>query len=443
MHSVKVSLYIKCRDCRGIDMKILIVGGGGREHTLAWKISQSREVSKIYVAPGNGGIRDPMEAVPIRANDIDSLLDFVKETDIGFTIVGPEEPLTMGIVDRFEKEGLKVFGPSAAAAEIEGSKVFTREFLDRQGVPQPEYRIFRDPEEASKYIRRSAEMFPTVIKADGLAGGKGVIIAVDRNEALDAVKKIMIDKVFGDAGNRLLIERFLTGKEVSFFVITDGETIIPLATAQDYKRAYDSDRGPNTGGMGCYSPSAFVTGEHSKFISDQIIMPTLKGLADEGRPYRGFLYGGLMITEEGIKVLEFNCRMGDPEAQAIIPRIDCDLIPYMLAAAEGKLSEIKPLKWKDESAVTVILASEGYPASPKKGFKISGIEDAEAIDNVVLFHAGTAVKDGELINSGGRVIAVTALDKDIPAARERAYSAVSEISFEGMHYRKDIAADVE
>jgi len=423
-------------------MKVLVVGSGGREHALAWKISQSAEVSKIYVAPGNGGISDPLKAVPIKADNIDALLKFASEKDIGLTVVGPEDPLTKGIVDRFEDEGLKVFGPSATAAEIEGSKVFTREFLGRHGIPQPKYRIFIDPDEASAYIRDSAEMFPTVIKADGLAGGKGVTIAVDRNEALDAVKKIMVDKVFGEAGEKILVEKFLTGKEVSFFVITDREAVIPLATAQDYKRAYDSDRGPNTGGMGCYSPSAFINEEHRKFILDKIISPTLKGLAGEGRPYRGFLYGGLMITEDGINVLEFNCRMGDPEAQAIIPRMDCDLVPYLVAATEGNLSDMKPIKWKKDASVTVILASEGYPASPKKGFPISGIEEAEAVDNAVLFHAGTSVKNGKLINSGGRVIAVTGLDRDIPSAREKAYSAASKVSFKGMHYRKDIAADV-
>jgi phosphoribosylamine--glycine ligase len=424
----------------GSDMKILIVGGGGREHTIAWKLSASSIVEQIFVAPGNGGIIEPLVRVDIKANDLDGLLKFVKDKDIHFTVVGPEEPLTRGIVDQFEKERLSIFGPTSLAAEIEGSKVFTREFLTRHNIPQPEYAIFDDSGEAFKYIEKSGH-FPLVIKADGLAAGKGVTIAIDRSEATAAVQKIMVEKVFGDAGNKVLIEQFLNGKEVSYFVLTDGKDIIPLATAQDYKRVKDENIGPNTGGMGCYSPSAFISKEQENYIIEKIILPTLEGLSSEGRKYKGFLYAGLMITDDGIKVLEYNCRMGDPEAQVIIPRITSDFLPYLKAAADENLLKLEPMKWTDKAAITVVLASRGYPGKPETGYEIKGIDAAGRMKEVLIFHAGTTLKNGKVFNSGGRVLAVTALGKNLADARKRAYEATNIIHFEGIHFRKDISAD--
>lgn len=422
-------------------MKILVIGGGGREHAIAHSLARSREVEKIYLAPGNGGTAGTMENVPIKATDITALRDFALQEKIGLTVVGPEDPLTKGVADLFAEKKLKVFGPSSRAAVIEGSKVFTREFLERIGIPQPRFRIFGDAHEAMAFIKGEGESFPLVIKADGLAAGKGVIIANDKDEALDAVNSIMVDKAFGDAGSKILVEECLNGKEVSFFIITDGADLIPLQTAQDYKRVGDGDMGPNTGGMGCYSPSAFLSAEQTEFIMEKIMRPTVRGMAAAGRPYKGFLYGGLMMTEDGIKVLEFNCRMGDPEAEVLMPRIESDLIPYMLAVADGTLGKMGGLSWKKEAAVTVILASGGYPGKPDTGYEISGIDTAEIDADVTVFHSGTALKDGKPINTGGRVLAVTALDGDLVKARSRAYEAVSHIKFEGMHFRTDIASD--
>lgn len=420
-------------------MKILVIGGGGREHAIADLLSRSENADKIYVAPGNGGISGVLEAVPLKATDIQGLRDFALDKKIDLTVVGPEDPLMLGVADVFAKAGLKVFGPSAKAALIEGSKVFTREFLRRAKVPQPEFQIFEDYSAALKYIEKAKT--PLVLKADGLAAGKGVFIAKDQSEAKEAVKSIMIAKTFGQAGNKMLVEECLEGKEVSFFIITDGKTVLPLQTAQDYKRLGDGDSGPNTGGMGCYSPSAFLTPEQTTYIMEKIMTPVVSSLSDEEREYKGFLYGGLMITDAGIKVLEFNCRMGDPEGEVLLPRIEGDIIPYLIASADGNLKELPPLEWKKESSVTVIIASKGYPGKPETGFEINGLEDAGNLTGVKVFHSGSGLKDSRIVNTGGRVLAVTALGEDISEARSRAYKAVSRISFEGMQYRKDIAAD--
>jgi phosphoribosylamine--glycine ligase len=422
-------------------MKVLVIGGGGREHAIAHCLIRSPEVKKIFVAPGNGGTAGMLENVPIKATDLPALRDFAVKEGIGLTVVGPEDPLTLGVTDFFAEKNLKVFGPSSRAAVIEGSKVFAREFLERIGVPQPRFKVFDDAQEAIAFIGNGGESFPLVIKADGLAAGKGVIIADDKNDALTAVNRIMVDKAFGDAGRKILIEECLQGKEVSFFIVTDGVDLIPLQTAQDYKRVGDGDTGSNTGGMGCYSPSAFLSSEQTEYIIEKIMRPTIRGMAAEERKYKGFLYGGLMMTGDGIKVLEFNCRMGDPEAEVLLPRIESDLIPYMLAVAEERLGEMKELVWKKESAVTVILASGGYPGKPDTGYEINGIDTAGKDENVIVFHSGTALRDGKVINTGGRVLAVTALGGNIAKARSRAYEAVSRISFRGMHYRTDIAAD--
>ncbi len=422
-------------------MKILVIGSGGREHALAWKISKSNRVNKIYVAPGNAGMKNPLENVDIKADDIKSLLKFAKDKKIDLTVVGPEVPLTLGIVDEFEKAGLKAFGPRRNAAEIEGSKVFSRELLDKLKIAQPAFKVFTGPDSANEFISDKDTKFPLVIKADGLAAGKGVIIAMDRNEAIAAVNRIMIDRDFGDAGDRMIIEEFMEGKEVSFFVLTDGKTVIPLPTAQDYKRVGDGNKGPNTGGMGCYSPSAFLTTSQANLIMEEIIEPTLEGMESEGRRYKGFLYCGLMMTEEGPKVLEFNCRMGDPEAQVIIPRMESDIVNYFEAVVEEKLDSMDPIDVSEKSAVTVIMASKGYPAKADTGYEIKGVENAEALNDTVIFFAGVGEKDGQLVNSGGRVLAATASGETIDEARERAYEAVSKISFSGAHYRKDIAKD--
>jgi phosphoribosylamine--glycine ligase len=422
-------------------MKVLVIGGGGREHAIAHSLARSPEVEKIFVAPGNGGTAGAMENVQIKATDLPALRDFAVKEGIGLTVVGPEDPLTLGVADFFAEKNLKVFGPSSRAAVIEGSKVFAREFLERIGVPQPRFKVFDDAQEAIAFIGNGGESFPLVIKADGLAAGKGVIIADDKNDALTAVNRIMVDKAFGDAGRKILIEECLQGKEVSFFIITDGVDLIPLQTAQDYKRVGDGDTGLNTGGMGCYSPSAFLSSEQTEFIIEKIMRPTIRGMAAEERKYKGFLYGGLMMTGDGIKVLEFNCRMGDPEAEVLLPRIESDFIPYMLAVAEERLGEMKELVWKKDSAVTIILASGGYPGKPDTGYEINGIDTAGKDENVIVFHSGTALKDNKIINTGGRVLAVTALGKDVAIARSSAYEAISHISFQGMHYRTDIAAD--
>ncbi len=415
-------------------MKVLIVGSGGREHALAWKVAQSDRVEKVYAAPGNPGIAQIGECVDIKPTDIEKLADFAEKEGIDLTIVGPEAPLVAGITDEFERRGLKVFGPSKAAAQLEGSKAFAKEMMRKYRVPTADFQVFDDPEKAKEYIKKVGA--PIVVKADGLAAGKGVVVAQTVEEAIEAVDRIMVEKVFGEAGNRVVIEECLKGEEASYLVITDGERFVPLATAQDHKAVFDGDRGPNTGGMGAYSPAPVLSEEMEREVQEKVIKPILKGMAQEGMPFKGILYAGLMITEEGSKVLEFNVRFGDPEAQAILRRLEDDLVEVALSAVEGRL--IEELHWRPETSICVVLASEGYPGKYEKGKVITGIEEAEKVPTVVVFHAGTAVKDGKLVTNGGRVLNVTALGKDIVEARKRAYEAVKRIHFDEMHYRKDI-----
>jgi len=415
-------------------MKVLIVGSGGREHALAWKVAQSEKVEKVYGAPGNPGIAQIGECVDIKPTEIEKLADFAEREGIDLTIVGPEAPLVAGITDEFERRGLKVFGPSKAAAQLEGSKAFAKEMMRKYGVPTADFQVFDDPEKAKEYIRKVGA--PIVVKADGLAAGKGVVVAQTVEEAIEAVDRIMVEKVFGEAGNRVVVEECLKGEEASYLVITDGERFVPLATAQDHKAVFDGDRGPNTGGMGAYSPAPVLSEEMEREVQEKVIKPILRGMAQEGMPFKGILYAGLMITEEGPKVLEFNVRFGDPEAQAILRRLEDDLVEVALSAVEGRL--VEELHWRPETSICVVLASKGYPGKYEKGKVITGIEEAEKVPTVVVFHAGTAVKDGKLVTNGGRVLNVTALGKDIVEARERAYEAVKRIHFDGMHYRTDI-----
>ena len=419
-------------------MKVMVIGGGGREHTLAWKISQSPLVDVIYCVPGNAGMTQIARCLdlPLAEDNFERVAAFAEKEGIDLTVVGPEAPLVSGIVDLFSERGLTIFGPTKAAAQIEDSKSFSKAFMLRYGIPTAKGVSFDDPDEAAGYIRDKGA--PIVVKADGsAAAGKGSFVCEQVEQALEAVRLIMVDRIFGDAGNRVVVEEYLEGEEASFIVLTDGETILPLVTSQDHKRAYDGDKGPNTGGMGAYSPAPVIGSEMQEEIINRIILPTIEGLKKEGRPYKGALYAGLMITDDGPKVLEFNCRFGDPESQVILPRLESDLIPALLACMEGRLKEIN-LRWREDAAVCVVLASGGYPGKYEKGKPIAGLEEAESIGNVVIFHAGTAIKNGRLVTNGGRVLGVTALDKDIPSAIERAYKAVSKIHFERMHYRRDI-----
>ncbi|MGB9792537.1 MAG: phosphoribosylamine--glycine ligase [Thermacetogeniaceae bacterium] len=415
-------------------MKILVVGGGGREHALVWKLRQSPRVSKIYCAPGNAGIAQDAECVPLAAEDLDGLLDFARSNGIDLTVVGPEAPLVAGIRDRFEEAGLRLFGPPARGALIEGSKSFAKELMTKFRVPTAPFEVFDSPKEAISYVRRIGG--PCVVKADGLAAGKGVIVAKDASEAEAAVRLIGEEKAFGKAGDRIIVEECLVGEEVSVFAFTDGKSVLPMVAAQDHKRVYDGDKGPNTGGMGAYSPPPVYTPELHDRVCKEILEPIVAGMAAEGIRYQGVLYAGLMITEEGPYVLEFNCRFGDPEAQVVIPRLKTDLVDVMEAVLDGRLEEIA-LEWDHRSAVCVVLASGGYPGSYEKGKAIRGLD--EVPEGILVFHAATALSDGDLVTSGGRVLGVTAFGETIREAVERAYEGVSKISFEGMHYRRDIA----
>ncbi len=420
-------------------MKVLVVGGGGREHALCWKLAQSPRVEKVYCAPGNAGIAEEpkCECVPISPMDFEALSAFVLEKGIDFTLVGPEDPLARGLADHFEKKRLRVFGPSAQAARIEASKVFTKELLARHGIPTAAFEVFDDPGEARRYVEKKGA--PIVVKADGLCAGKGVVVCRSVEEALEAIDRIMIEKVFGEAGNRVVIEECLFGEEASFMVITDGETVLPLPTSQDHKPLLDGDKGPNTGGMGAYSPAPVVTPELSEVILETIMKPVIRALAKEGVPYRGVLYGGLMICEGRPYVLEFNCRFGDPEAQPVLMRLETDLVELVERAFEGRLAEAE-VRVRPEAAVCVVMASKGYPGKYEKGKVITGLSEVARMENVKVFHAGTARKDGEIVTAGGRVLGVTALAPDIPSAIKRAYEAVEKIHFEGAHYRRDIGA---
>ena len=418
-------------------MKILVVGGGGREHALCWKFAQSPLVEKVYCAPGNAGIAEDAECVPIKANDFKALADFAEREGITFTIVGPEDPLAQGIADYFEERGLKIFGPSAKAAQIEASKVFAKQIMAKYGIPTAAFEVFDDPQKALAYVEKRGA--PIVVKADGLAAGKGAIVCHTVEEARQAVKKIMVEKAFGEAGNRVVIEECLVGEEASFMILTDGKTLLPLPSSQDHKPLLDNDRGPNTGGMGAYSPAPVVTEELSQEIMEKIMQPLIEGLAREGILYRGVLYAGLMIVEGKPYVLEFNCRFGDPECQPLMMRIKSDLAALIQEALSGNLAG-KTLEIDDQAAVCVVMASGGYPGKYEKGKPIFGLEEASKLPRVKVFHAGTAKKDGQYVTNGGRVLGVTALGKDIPEAIDLAYEAVEKIHWEGVHYRRDIGA---
>src|SRR3990170_2933590 len=416
-------------------MKVLIVGGGGREHALAWKLSQSKRVTKLFIAPGNPGTAMHGENVNIAAEEIEELKAFALREKIDFTVVGPELPLTLGITDAFSDAGLLVFGQSKAAAELEGSKAFSKELMLRHNIPTAFYKKFEDAAEAKAYIETHNQ--PLVVKADGLAAGKGVVICQSAQEAIEAVDLIMTEKAFGSAGKKIIIEEFLVGEEASFLAITDGRTVLPLAPAQDHKAIFDGDRGPNTGGMGAYSPAPVLTPELQKKIMERVMLPAVRGMEKEGRPYKGILYAGLMMTKTGPKVLEFNCRFGDPETQPILMRLGSDLLEALLAAAKGNLDEVS-LEWKKEAAVCVVMAAKGYPGEYLKGSEIKGLDMAALLPDTVVFHAGTTRRDGKVVTSGGRVLGVTALGADIKTAIENAYRAVALISWEGAQYRTDI-----
>ena len=416
-------------------MKILVVGGGGREHALVWKIAQSPLVKKVYCAPGNPGIAKHAECVPLNPEDLLGIMQFVREKSIDLTVVGPEDPLTMGIADELQGKGFKVFGPTAACAELEGSKVFSKELMHKHAIPTGAFRVFEDAHDAHKYVDSVGT--PIVVKADGLAKGKGVIVCRTVEEAHDAVKQIGEDRIFGKAGDRIIVEECLVGEELSFLAVTDGKTIIPMEPAQDHKAAYEGDTGPNTGGMGAYSPVPGVTAELKQQVEEKIIIPTVHGLRMNGRRYRGVLYAGLMLTSNGPQVLEYNVRWGDPEAQPLVMRIKSDLVPVLLATAEGTLDRVD-IEWDDRSAVCVVMASGGYPGSYKKGKVIEGLDAAAKLDDVVVFHAGTKESDGKILTNGGRVLGVTALGKDFREARNKAYEAADMIRWDGVQFRRDI-----
>ena len=413
-------------------MNILVIGSGGREHALYWKLSESPQTEQIYAIPGNPGMG---ASAAIALDDHAAILRFVKEHEIGLVVVGPEVPLMNGLVDELEAAGIRAFGPRANAAEIEGSKSFAKDLMKKYGIPTARYEVFTAAEPARAYIRQ--EGAPIVVKADGLAAGKGVIVAMTEQEALDAVDAIMEDHSFGDAGARVVIEEFMEGEEASLLAFTDGTTIRPMISAQDHKRAYDGDRGPNTGGMGTYAPAPVMTPEMTERAVEEILKPTIAAMAKEGRVYRGCLYLGLMVTADGPKVVEFNARFGDPETQVVLPLLDSDLVAIMCACADGTLADV-PIRWKDGAAVCVVLASGGYPGHYEKGQEIHGLADAEAMGALV-FHAGTAMKAGKLVTNGGRVLGVVGRGADISSAVDAAYAAATKISFKDAYYRKDIA----
>jgi len=417
-------------------MKILLIGSGGREHALAWKMARSPRVQKVFVTPGNGGTanqkNEGIENLPI--SDLQELADFAKREQIAFTLVGPEAPLAAGIVDVFRNQGLRIFGPTQLAAQLESSKDFSKAFMKRHGIPTADYQTFSNASEAHNYIDQKGA--PIVIKADGLAAGKGVVVAMSLPEAHMAVDMMLSDNKLGNAGARVVIEEFLIGEEASFIVLVDGKNVVPLATSQDHKRLHDGDQGPNTGGMGAYSPAPVVTPEIHARAMREVIMPTVLGMKADGIPYTGFLYAGLMISPDGrIKTLEFNCRMGDPETQPIMARLESDLVNALDKAIDGKLDEVE-LKWDRRIALGVVLAAHQYPDTPRSGDRISGIP-APTNDQIV-FHAGTKLHDGNLLTSGGRVLCVVGLADTVKAAQQKAYSAVEQIHFDGMQYRKDI-----
>lgn len=421
-------------------MDIMTVGGGGREHAIIKKISESKRAGKLYAVPGNGGISEIAECVDVKATDIDGVIKAAKEKNVDLVFVAPDDPLALGMVDRLEEAGIRAFGPRANAAVIEGSKVFSKDLMKKYGVPTAAYETFDSKEKACEYIKKMNQ-YPTVIKAEGLALGKGVVIAQDYYEAEDAVKSMIEDRIFGDSGGRVVIEEFLTGREVTVLAFTDGKTVKPMVSSQDHKRAFDGDKGLNTGGMGTYSPSPIFTKELEDECMRVIFQPTIDAMKTEGRPFKGVIYFGLMITEKGPYVIEYNARFGDPETQVVLPRLKTDFIDIIDAVIDEKLDETQ-IKWSDDCAVCVVLASGGYPVSYEKGFEITGIDKADKCSDTFVYHAGTALKDGKIVTSGGRVLGVTSTAATLDEARAKAYSAAELISFDGMFYRKDIGVDV-
>lgn len=416
-------------------MNILLIGSGGREHTLAWKIKQSPKVTKLYCAPGNPGIAEYAECVDIKVEDLAGLKNFAKEKNIHLTVVGPEIPLALGIVDEFQKDGLRIFGPSQKAAQLESSKLFAKKIMKKYKIPTANYETFTDPQLALEHVYMSR--FPVVVKADGLAAGKGVTVAISLVEAKRAINAALKDKVFGDAGAKIVIEEFLSGEEASILAFCDGKNFISMTSAQDHKAVYDEDKGPNTGGMGTYSPAPIITKEIAAQVDETVFKPMLAAMAAEGAPFVGILYAGLMITKDGPKVIEFNCRFGDPETQVVLPRLQNDIIDIFEACIDGTLDRIK-LEWRPEAAVCVVLAADGYPGAYKKGDVISGLDQAKQLPDTHVFHAGTVTQNNQVVTAGGRVLGVTALGPDIRTAIKNSYKAADVISFSGMHKRKDI-----
>lgn len=427
---------------RDSNLRVLVVGGGGREHAIAWKLAQSPRVTRVFCAPGNAGTARIGENVSAKASDIAHIIEIVKQCEIDLVVVGPETPLIAGMVDALDAAGIAAFGPNKAAASLEGSKVFTKQLLQSKGIPTGSFTMFEEPEEALAEVRRLFELSggPIVIKADGEAAGKGVVIAVNEREAIQAVEAMMIRKVFGASGDRIIVEEFLVGQEASIMAFVDGEHVAGMLPAQDYKRAYEGDEGPNTGGMGCYSCVPSVTPDVYETVIDKLIRPTLAALAEKGVHYRGVLYAGIILTDDGPKLLEYNCRFGDPETQVVLPLLKTDLVDVIEASLSSRLDEIK-LEWYNKKAVCVVLASGGYPGDYDTGFPIVGLSDAESA-GVIVFHAGTKSDKGRIVTSGGRVLGVTALGEDFKDAIDGAYTAVGKIEFSGMHYRKDIGKRV-
>jgi phosphoribosylamine--glycine ligase len=420
-------------------MKILVVGSGGREHALAWKIAQSHHLKKLFCAPGNPGMMSIAENVAIDSSDIKGLADFASQEKIDLTVVGPELPLTMGIVDEFEERGLKIFGPNKKTAELEGSKVFAKQFMERYKIPTGRARIADSPEQAAKIINSGEFSFPLVVKADGLAAGKGVIICKKLKEAEQAVNSIMVERKFGEAGKRVLVEEHLTGKEASFIVLSDGKDVVPLVTTMDHKPVYDGDKGPNTGGMGAISPSPFIDEELFSEVMRSIVYPTVTHMREEGRKYKGVLYVGLMLTEDGPKVLEYNCRFGDPETQPQVLRMKSDLVDFLMAVIDED-AQGEGIQWSPNASGCVVLASGGYPLAYEKGKRIQGLKQASGIPGIVIFHAGTKFEDGEYYTNGGRVLGVCASEENLDKTMAKIYQAIFWISFEGVHFRKDIGS---
>ena len=419
-------------------MKILLIGGGGREHALAWKLAQSPKVENILAAPGNPGIAElpKCECVALNLDDLEKVADFAEDNGIDLTVVGPEATLVAGIADVFKRRGLPVFGPSKAAAQLEGSKAFSKELMAKYDIPTAFFKVCEDIETAKAYVEEKGA--PIVVKADGLAAGKGVVVAMTKEEALAAIDDMMGDQIFGNAGARVVLEEFMEGEEASLLAFTDGKTVVPMIAAQDHKRIFDNDEGPNTGGMGTYAPAPVMTDVLRLKATERVLKPVVAAMAEEGTPYQGCLYAGLMINGDSVKVVEFNCRFGDPETQVILPLLDGDLADIMLACATGTLDEVE-VAWHDKAAVCVVMASGGYPGKYENGKEITGLAEANDDEATVVFHAGTKAVDGKIVTAGGRVLGVTSVDKNIRDARDRAYAAVEKVKFDQVFYRKDIA----